>query len=643
MKRILKSAVFIALAVFVFGVLPTGVSAKISGFTGTSAITDPDKIVEILVTLRTPSAMLLEFMDLHGVPMPSDFEDGMTFQSYALMGHIRFFEQLNQVISSDEYEVLHFGEGGNYRYIIVMRVRSGLLKTIAEIHEVFEITNWVGSIPSVGFPIICFPYVVGTPTADSITVNVFIPSWSPTVAIYRIESPFVSEWQISPVFTDLTPDTGYTFQAMAAIISQPPWGYNPPPSLPSEVIRTAPAPRPPEYVVTFDLNGGNIDGDTSDVIFANVLDSANVPPPTPTRDGYTFKGWTPEGAYNDIASDRIITAHWEQIPPPTITFTPESISIYDENLSQCVNVIGTATGEIIVSYDPDKVPDGVSVTYDATDATVTITGVRPATNVPAVTGEFDVSVTREGVTEMFAVYVNLSTTWTPPKDGDKQDGDNQDGDNQNDDNQDCDNQNDDNQNDDNQNGDNQNNNNQNSNNQGGNGSSGSNSGGGGGGSTHSPRQQPNTSTATTPTTPTEPTEQTKEPSQAEPAEVSAIIRLSLRLDSRVITDLAGNAQTMDVLPVVQDGRVLVPIRFIAEALGTSVNWNDDTREVTLSAPNGTAFSFAIGQAVVGMDVPAQIINDRTFVPLRFISEHFGATVHWCEETRGIEIMTSTLL
>jgi hypothetical protein len=32
-------------------------------------------------------------------------------------------------------------------------------------------------------------------------------------------------------------------------------------------------------------------------------------------------------------------------------------------------------------------------------------------------------------------------------------------------------------------------------------------------------------------------------------------------------------------------------------------------------------------------VPAQTINDRTFVPLRFIAEHFGATVHWYENAR----------
>jgi len=39
-------------------------------------------------------------------------------------------------------------------------------------------------------------------------------------------------------------------------------------------------------------------------------------------------------------------------------------------------------------------------------------------------------------------------------------------------------------------------------------------------------------------------------------------------------------------------------------------------------------TFAIGEMVQGMDVPAQLINDRTYVPIRFIAEFFGAQVSW---------------
>ena len=111
----------------------------------------------------------------------------------------------------------------------------------------------------------------------------------------------------------------------------------------------------------------------------------------------------------------------------------------------------------------------------------------------------------------------------------------------------------------------------------------------------------------------------------------------LQLDSHTITDQDGNTiAEMDVLPIIQDGRTLIPVRFISEALGASVSWNDNTREVTL-AQGGESLTFAIGETAPGMDIPAQIINDRTMVPLRFISEFFGAEVQWHETTRTIQI------
>lgn len=94
---------------------------------------------------------------------------------------------------------------------------------------------------------------------------------------------------------------------------------------------------------------------------------------------------------------------------------------------------------------------------------------------------------------------------------------------------------------------------------------------------------------------------------------------------------------MDVLPVIQDGRTLIPVRFVSEMLGANVRWNGSTREVTISL-DGVALTFAIGEMADGMDIPAQIIGDRTMVPLRFISEFFGAVINWDTETRGIEIL-----
>jgi len=128
-------------------------------------------------------------------------------------------------------------------------------------------------------------------------------------------------------------------------------------------------------------------------------------------------------------------------------------------------------------------------------------------------------------------------------------------------------------------------------------------------------------------------------------------RLVLSLDSFTIIDLAGNApiQTMDIRPVIQSNRVLIPLRFIAEALGAEVDWTPATggRPLTVYITmDGQTLSFGIGEitpqlAALGMDVPAQLMGNRTMVPLRFVAEFFGAVVSWDSETRGIEIIWSS--
>jgi PelA/Pel-15E family pectate lyase len=123
------------------------------------------------------------------------------------------------------------------------------------------------------------------------------------------------------------------------------------------------------------------------------------------------------------------------------------------------------------------------------------------------------------------------------------------------------------------------------------------------------------------------------------AYVAELQRLILTLDGYNIIDLADNTttQVMDVLPVIYQDRVLVPIRFIANALNTQIGWNPDTAEITLSN-NDTVLVFRTGEIVDGMDVPAQNIQDRTMVPTRFVAEFFGAIVNWDGNTRTIEII-----
>lgn len=81
-----------------------------------------------------------------------------------------------------------------------------------------------------------------------------------------------------------------------------------------------------------------------------------------------------------------------------------------------------------------------------------------------------------------------------------------------------------------------------------------------------------------------------------------------------------------------------------EALGTEINWDEKTQTVT-ATKDITTITVIIGsqQATVNgqvkpLDVPAQIINGRTLVPVRFISESLGASVIWDETIQTVTII-----
>lgn len=128
-----------------------------------------------------------------------------------------------------------------------------------------------------------------------------------------------------------------------------------------------------------------------------------------------------------------------------------------------------------------------------------------------------------------------------------------------------------------------------------------------------------------------------------PAPVSNQINILLNVDSNVIYDLETGQPVfeMDVLPVIVDGRTLVPVRFVTYALGAEIAWTPatDSRPLTVFLNyNGNMVSFGEGEIVDGMDVPAQIIGNRTMVPLRFVSQFFEARVTWFADTRNVEIV-----
>ena len=123
-----------------------------------------------------------------------------------------------------------------------------------------------------------------------------------------------------------------------------------------------------------------------------------------------------------------------------------------------------------------------------------------------------------------------------------------------------------------------------------------------------------------------------------------IITLSV---GSTLAHLDGRAVTLDTPPVIVRGRTLVPLRPIIEGLGGGITWVPETRSVEVEF-NGTTLFLQIGNrnAVVNgeqvqMDVPATIMNGRTILPVRFVSEHLGADVQWEELTKTVTITVSS--
>lgn len=103
----------------------------------------------------------------------------------------------------------------------------------------------------------------------------------------------------------------------------------------------------------------------------------------------------------------------------------------------------------------------------------------------------------------------------------------------------------------------------------------------------------------------------------------------------------------DAPPTVVDGRTLVPVRAIFESIGATVTWDAATSTATgirgdvivsIQIDNTTAY---VNGEPRTLDVPAQLINNRTMVPARFISESMGCDVTWHQETETVGVADKT--
>ncbi len=126
--------------------------------------------------------------------------------------------------------------------------------------------------------------------------------------------------------------------------------------------------------------------------------------------------------------------------------------------------------------------------------------------------------------------------------------------------------------------------------------------------------------------------------------LSASAVMPVMANDDITVALDGNILEFDVAPQIINDRTMVPLRGIFEALGATVEWDQATQTVT-SQRDGKVVKLTINSPVmyvdneeVTLDSPACIVDDRTLVPVRAISEAYGTEVKWYGEERVVTIL-----
>lgn len=98
-------------------------------------------------------------------------------------------------------------------------------------------------------------------------------------------------------------------------------------------------------------------------------------------------------------------------------------------------------------------------------------------------------------------------------------------------------------------------------------------------------------------------------------------KVGLHLRSGVLT-ANGKKNILEDKPFVENGRTLVPVRAVSEAFGVNVDYDDATSVVTVGNAKFTLGSdeLYVGDKKVKLDVPAKVVNSRTYLPLRVLCE-----------------------
>ena len=122
--------------------------------------------------------------------------------------------------------------------------------------------------------------------------------------------------------------------------------------------------------------------------------------------------------------------------------------------------------------------------------------------------------------------------------------------------------------------------------------------------------------------------------------ISSVISLKIGSD----TILNNNIEIKTPAPpIIKNGRTIIPVREVVEGLGGNVSWDEETKtthitfdENELYLPIGS-FECSVNGETVTLDVAPEIINNKTYLPLRFVCENIGAIVYWEETANKITV------
>ncbi|WCK55454.1 copper amine oxidase N-terminal domain-containing protein [Aneurinibacillus sp. Ricciae_BoGa-3] len=121
------------------------------------------------------------------------------------------------------------------------------------------------------------------------------------------------------------------------------------------------------------------------------------------------------------------------------------------------------------------------------------------------------------------------------------------------------------------------------------------------------------------------------------------INPTIKITTQMTVTFNGKTLSFDQQPIIKNGSTLVPLRQIFDSLGVKINW--DGKSGTVKAQRGKqnvilkvgSSTATVNGKIVKLGQKAEIINKRTMIPLRFISESFGANVNWNGSNHTIDI------